>query len=207
MGYPCPVTGAKSRLRSVCLHIAIFDYKITRNNPIGSCHLAMLRALAAEHEFTVFAVEFENPCPEKIQFVRVPSPMRPLALLFVVYHFMAPFCYLLYRLRGGAKFDFVQALRAIWLSATSFTRTFAMACTSSTIGGSPEPGACEVGSAGSIIAPRPDGRFYLSPSETGRGSIARPGKGAKSGIPLYREQADCIAESHQPGAVTNAGRL
>ena len=75
------------------LRIAIFDYKITRNNPTGSCHLAMLRALAAEHDFTVFAVEFENPCPEKIRFVRVPSPTRPLALLFLVYHFMAPLCY------------------------------------------------------------------------------------------------------------------
>jgi glycosyltransferase involved in cell wall biosynthesis len=94
------------------LRIAVFDFKITRNNPIGSCHLAMLRALAAEHEFTVFAVEFENPCPEKIEFVRVPSPKRPLALLFVVYHFMAPLCYLLYRLRGGAKFDLVQALES-----------------------------------------------------------------------------------------------
>ena len=94
------------------MRIAVFDFKITHNNPIGSCHLAMLRALAAEHDFTVFAVEFENPCPEKIQFVRVPSPKRPLALLFVVYHFMAPLCYLLYRLRGGAKFDLVQALES-----------------------------------------------------------------------------------------------
>jgi glycosyltransferase involved in cell wall biosynthesis len=94
------------------VRIAVFDFKITRNNPIGSCHLAMLRALAAEHDFTVFAVEFENPCPEKIKFVRVPSPKRPLALLFVVYHFMAPLCYLFYRLRGGAKFDLVQALES-----------------------------------------------------------------------------------------------
>jgi glycosyltransferase involved in cell wall biosynthesis len=94
------------------LHIAIYDYRITRNNPAGSCHLAMLRALAGEHDFTVFAVEFENPCPEKIRFVRVPSPKRPLALLFVVYHFMAPLCYLLYRLRGGPKPDLVQALES-----------------------------------------------------------------------------------------------
>ncbi len=94
------------------MRIAIFDYKITRNNPIGSCHLALLRALAGEHEFTVFAVEFENPCPQKIRFVRVPSPTRPLALLFVVYHFMAPLCYLLYRVRGGAKPDLVQALES-----------------------------------------------------------------------------------------------
>jgi glycosyltransferase involved in cell wall biosynthesis len=72
----------------------------------------MLRALAAEHDFTVFAVEFENPCPEKIRFIRVPSPTRPLALLFVVYHFMAPLCYMLYRLRGGAKPDLVQALES-----------------------------------------------------------------------------------------------
>jgi glycosyltransferase involved in cell wall biosynthesis len=94
------------------LRIAIFDYKITRNNPIGSCHRAMLRALAAEHEFTVFAVEFDNPCPQKIRFVRVPSPVRPLALLFVVYHVMAPLCYLLYRFRGGPRFDLVQALES-----------------------------------------------------------------------------------------------
>lgn len=94
------------------LHIAIYDYKITRNNPAGSCHLAMLRALAGEHDFTVFAVEFENPCPEKIRFVRVPSPTRPLALLFIVYQFMAPLCYLLYRLRGGVKPDLVQSLES-----------------------------------------------------------------------------------------------
>jgi glycosyltransferase involved in cell wall biosynthesis len=94
------------------LRIAIFDHKMTRNNPIGSCHLAMLRGLAAEHEFTVFAVEFDNPCPEKIRFVRVPSPMRPIALTFVVYHFMAPLCYLLYRLRGGPRFDLIQALES-----------------------------------------------------------------------------------------------
>jgi glycosyltransferase involved in cell wall biosynthesis len=94
------------------LRIAIFDHKMTRNNPIGSCHLALLRGLAAEHEFTVFAVEFDNPCPEKIRFVRVPSPMRPIALTFVVYHFMAPLCYLLYRLRGGPKFDLIQALES-----------------------------------------------------------------------------------------------
>ncbi len=94
------------------MRIAIFDHKMTRNNPIGSCHLAILRGLASEHEFTVFAVEFDNPCPEKIRFVRVPSPMRPIALLFVVYHFMAPLSYWFYRLRGGPRFDLIQALES-----------------------------------------------------------------------------------------------
>jgi glycosyltransferase involved in cell wall biosynthesis len=102
----------KSRQRNSCLRIAVFDYFLTRNNPIGSCHLAMLRALAPEHDFTVFAVKFENPWPQKIRWVRVPAPTRPLALLFIVYHLMAPLCYLLYRLRGGAKFDLVQALES-----------------------------------------------------------------------------------------------
>ena len=94
------------------MRIAVFDYKIIRNNPIGSCHLAMLRALASEHDFTVFAVQFENPAPEKIKFIRVPAPTRPLALLFVVYHVMAPLCYLLYRLRGGPRFDLVQSVES-----------------------------------------------------------------------------------------------
>ena len=148
------------------------------------------------------------PVPEKIQFVRVPSPMRPLALLFVVYHFMAPFCYLLYRLRGGAKFDLVQALE----SNLAFRRHPLLALLPWHVPQAPLEEVRSQGPARLVplarsSAPRLDGKFYLSPSETGRGSIARPGKGAKSGIPLYREQADCIAESHQPGAVTNAGRL
>jgi hypothetical protein len=72
----------------------------------------MLSALAAEHEFTVFAAEFENPCPEKIRFIRVPTPIRPMAALFVGYHVMALVCYVLYRIRGGPKFDHVQALES-----------------------------------------------------------------------------------------------
>ena len=116
------------------MRIAIFDYKITRNNPIGSCHLAMLRALAAEHEFTVFAVEFENPCPEKIRFIRVPSPTRPwpCSLSFITSWRPSVICS-----TGSAAAQSPissRHSRAIWLSATFSTRTFAMACTSSIIG-------------------------------------------------------------------------
>ena len=94
------------------MRIAIFDYKVTSTNPIGSCHLALLRALAQEHEFTVFAPEFENPHPARIQWVRVPAPKRPLALLFVMFHCTAPLCYRFYRLRGGRRFDVVQAVES-----------------------------------------------------------------------------------------------
>lgn len=90
----------------------MFDYRVARTNPTGGCHLRLLRGLAHEHQFTVFSVEFENPCPERIDWVRVPAPMRPLALLFLAFHVMAPVCYLLYRLRTGARFDLVQMVES-----------------------------------------------------------------------------------------------
>jgi len=78
------------------MRIAVFEYKIIRSSPIGSCFLRMLEGLSREHEFTVFAAEFENPCPSRIRFVRVPTPTRPLALLFLSYHFLAWLCYVAY---------------------------------------------------------------------------------------------------------------
>lgn len=94
------------------MRIAIFDYKVIPTNPIGSCHLRMIQGLCREHDFTVFAVEFENPCPDRVRFVRVPAPTRPLALLFLAYHLLAPLVYFLYRLRTGARFDLVQMVES-----------------------------------------------------------------------------------------------
>jgi glycosyltransferase involved in cell wall biosynthesis len=91
------------------MRIAVFDYKVVPTNPIGFCHLHMLQGLCREHEFIV---EFENPCLERIRFVRVPVPTRPLALLFVAYHLVAPLAYLWYRLRTGARFDLVQMVES-----------------------------------------------------------------------------------------------
>jgi glycosyltransferase involved in cell wall biosynthesis len=100
------------------MRIAVFDYKIIPTNPIGSCHLRMLQGLSGEHEFVVFAAQFTNPAPERIRFVRVPVPTRPLALLFVAYHLVAPFAYLLYRLRGGARPDVIQTVESnFWFKA------------------------------------------------------------------------------------------
>jgi glycosyltransferase involved in cell wall biosynthesis len=90
------------------MKIALFDYRLTRNNPAGSCHLRMLEPLCVEHEFTVFSVEFENPCPERIRWVRVFAPLRPLALLFVCFHILAPLYYAWHRLFRGVRFDLVQ---------------------------------------------------------------------------------------------------
>jgi glycosyltransferase involved in cell wall biosynthesis len=100
------------------MRIALFDYRIVPNNPIGSCNLRMLQGLCDEHDFVVFAPQFVNPAPDRIRFVRVPVPMRPLALLFVAYHLLAPLAYLGYRLRGGKRFDLIQTIESnCWLKA------------------------------------------------------------------------------------------
>jgi glycosyltransferase involved in cell wall biosynthesis len=94
------------------MRIAIFDYKIIAGNPSGNCHLTLLRSLAKEHKFTVFSVQFENPDPAAITWVRVPSPTRPLALLFVVFHLVAPLMYLWHKIRTGERFDLVQSVES-----------------------------------------------------------------------------------------------
>lgn len=94
------------------MRIAVFDYRVIPTNPIGGCHWRMLRGLCQEHEFTVFALEFDNPCPERIKFVRVPAPKRPLALCFILFHLLAPICFLFYKIRHRVRFDLVQAVES-----------------------------------------------------------------------------------------------
>lgn len=92
------------------MRVAFFDYCVTQGNALGKCNLAILRALCREHDFTVFSVEFENPCPERIRWVCVPAWKYPLALLYLGFHFFAPFYYGWHRLRHGASFDVVQIM-------------------------------------------------------------------------------------------------
>jgi glycosyltransferase involved in cell wall biosynthesis len=72
----------------------------------------MLRALSAEHEFTVFSVDFDNPDPARIRWVRIPAPRRPLALLFVAYHVLAPFYFRKFCRSHGIRFDIVQMVES-----------------------------------------------------------------------------------------------
>jgi glycosyltransferase involved in cell wall biosynthesis len=94
------------------MKIALFDYVITKANAIGKCDLTLLAGLCRDHEFTVFSVEFENPCPDRIRWVRVPALTRPLALLFVMFHLVAPVCYLWHRLRHRVRFDCIQFIES-----------------------------------------------------------------------------------------------
>jgi glycosyltransferase involved in cell wall biosynthesis len=90
--------------------IALFDHKVVSGNPIGGCHLRILEALSGEYQFTVFATQFANPCPEHIRWVRVPAPPRPLVAQFLCYHLLAPLVYLAVRLKQGTAFDLVQTM-------------------------------------------------------------------------------------------------
>nr|WP_246338032.1 glycosyltransferase family 4 protein [Azospirillum oleiclasticum] len=71
-----------------------------------------MQALCDEHEFVVFAPEFENPRPDRIRWVRVPTPLRPLALQFVVFFVLAPLALWWDRLRTGRRFDAVISVES-----------------------------------------------------------------------------------------------
>ena len=94
------------------MKVPLFDYIVTPDNAIGKCNLAIVGGLCDEHDFTVFSVEFENPCPERVRWVRVPALKRPLVALFLTFHVMAVACYLWHRIRTGARFDRVQIVES-----------------------------------------------------------------------------------------------
>jgi glycosyltransferase involved in cell wall biosynthesis len=95
---------------SKSFQISIFEYIVTKTNPIGSCHLRMLSGLLSDWKATVFAVEFENPDSSRVEFVRIPAIKRPLFLLFLTYHLLHPLFYLFYKIRTGKKFDIIQTV-------------------------------------------------------------------------------------------------
>jgi glycosyltransferase involved in cell wall biosynthesis len=94
------------------LRIAILDYRVEPTNPAGGCHWRLLKDLNSQHEFTVFSVTFENPAPSRIRWVRIPAPRRPLALLFVVYHLIAPWYFRRFCRRERIQFDKVQMIES-----------------------------------------------------------------------------------------------
>jgi glycosyltransferase involved in cell wall biosynthesis len=93
------------------MRIAIYDYLVVPTNPAGSCHRALISALSHEHEFTVFSTRFDNPCPERVSWVKVPSMRRPLAALFLTFHFASFFRYLGAR-RSLQEFSLVQSVES-----------------------------------------------------------------------------------------------
>lgn len=94
------------------MRIAILDYFVIPNNAIGNCDRQIANGLCSEYDFTVFAVDFDNPNPERIKFVRVPAIRRPLFLLFVTYHLLVPVIFWWHCLRNRIRFDIVQSIES-----------------------------------------------------------------------------------------------
>jgi glycosyltransferase involved in cell wall biosynthesis len=93
------------------MHIALFDYQTVRTNAIGNCNWLIINGLKDEHDFTVFTLNFENPNPYRVRFVRVPVPARPLFLLFAAYHVVAPLL-LWQKRREGKHYDLVKTIES-----------------------------------------------------------------------------------------------
>ena len=81
--------------------LAVFDMKITKSSPAGSCVLAEINGLAASYHILAVTAELDNEYPERIEWLRVPLPRGPVLLRYVLFHTLAPFVYALWRLRGG----------------------------------------------------------------------------------------------------------
>lgn len=99
------------------MKIAIFDHLINDSNAIGKCHREIVTRLADKYEFTVFAVKFDNPRPDRIKFVRVPALRRPLLGIMVSFHLIAPLVLWWYKWRTGEEFDLVQGIGGNFLFA------------------------------------------------------------------------------------------
>lgn len=70
--------------------IAIFDLSITPDSPAGSCILQLIKNLADDYQFVVFADRFENPDPQKITWIRVPLPNKPVIARYIGFKYLAP---------------------------------------------------------------------------------------------------------------------
>lgn len=90
------------------MKIAIFDYALKPNRPGGNCSYQIVRALCREHEFTIFSLDCENPCPERIRWLPLRIPRRPPVLSQLAYYVAGPLKYRQHCHREGRAFDLVQ---------------------------------------------------------------------------------------------------
>jgi glycosyltransferase involved in cell wall biosynthesis len=70
--------------------VVMFDLCVSRNSPAGSSVLKMLTGLNAEYDFTVVSDVFENPNPERINWIHVPLPKKPLFIRYMLFQWLAP---------------------------------------------------------------------------------------------------------------------
>lgn len=81
--------------------IAIFDLCVTNNSPSGQDILGMLQGLYQEYDFTVLSDAFDNPASDRINWVKVPLPAKPIFLRFMAFQWLAPQYYQRYLSQKG----------------------------------------------------------------------------------------------------------
>jgi hypothetical protein len=183
------------------MRIAVFDYRVLRTNPVGSCHRALLQALCHGHDFTVFAVQFDNPCPERINRVRV-VPRRCCSWPTTWWHRSATCS----SSDGeGIPTTWSRWSRATWRSATC--RTFTSATARSCGRRRPGAGPCETGFAGSTIASTPWPSPGCSAASAASSFPARAGPRAARGVPDDRRQGGCHPQRGRPRQDAAVGGL
>lgn len=91
------------------MRILVSDYIITKSTAIGSVNRKMVESFCSEHDFTIFAKEFDNPNPKQIKYFKLFSFKRPLLLLFFTHHIAHFIKYWLLRAKGE-KFDLIQGV-------------------------------------------------------------------------------------------------
>lgn len=97
--------------------IAVFDLKITKNSPAGSCVLAEVLGLADEFDITVFSDAFDNDETGRVRWVKVPLPSRPGILRYVFFNLLAPHALRKHIAQRGAPPILIQATQGQFIGA------------------------------------------------------------------------------------------
>ncbi len=75
--------------------IAIFHYTLMKNNPSGLCMMNLVNSISTKYQIYIFS----NICDisgENIVHVRIPLLRRPVFVMFILFHLIAPIYYFLY---------------------------------------------------------------------------------------------------------------
>jgi hypothetical protein len=185
------------------MRIAVFDHRVLRTNPVGSCHRALLQVLCHGHDFTVFAVQFDNPCPERINWVRVRVVPRRCCSWPTTWWHRSATCSS--SDSEGIPTTWSKWSRATWRWATCRTSTSATARSC----GRRRPGAgpCETGFAGSTIASTPWPSPGCSAASAASSFPARAGPRAARGVPDDRRQGGRHPQRGRPRQDAAVGGL
>lgn len=89
--------------------IALFYYVIVKDNAIGMVDRTILEHLSEKYDFTVFSNRFDNPCPGRIRWIRVPCILAPSLCALVTFRLSAAALYLWHRIAGRPEFDIVHS--------------------------------------------------------------------------------------------------